>query len=360
VSERGVRRWVVVGMMLLALILVACAPPARPGGVGQADAQVQEVQTEEAAELVIYSGRREQFVLPLIEKFEQQTGISVQLLSGSASEYALRIMDEARNPRADIFFANDAGVMEKLRLEGMLMPYSSPALEIIPSDLRAEDGSWIGLSGRARVFIFNQDLISEEEMPQSIFDLADPQYANQFAITRAGSEAMISHLTAVRLLYGDEVLEELIRGMLANEPAILGGHTDIRKAVGAGEFTFGLVNHYYYHLQLLEEQDNNVGGIYLDQGEDQLGTFLNVAGIALIEGAPNQAQAERFIEFLLEPEQLMMFATLNHETPVLPDAPVSEPIRPIESFRRAPVSLTELGAAWEETIGIMERAGYSE
>jgi iron(III) transport system substrate-binding protein len=359
-SERRGRRWVVVGTMLLALILVACAPPARSEGVGQADAQVGEVQSKEAGELVIYSGRREQFVLPLIEEFERQTGISVQLLSGSASEYALRIMDEARNPRADIFFANDAGVMEKLRLEGMLAPYSSPALERIPSDLRAEDGSWIGLSGRARVFIYNQDLISEEEMPQSIFDLADPQYAGQFAITQAGSEAMISHLTAVRLLYGDEVLEDLIRGMLANEPAILGGHTDIRKAVGAGEFTFGLVNHYYYHLQLLEEQDNNVGGIYLDQGEDQLGTFLNVAGIALIEGAPNQAQAERFIEFLLEPEQLMMFATLNHETPVLPDAPVSEPIRPIESFRRAPVSLTELGAAWEETIGIMERAGYSE
>jgi iron(III) transport system substrate-binding protein len=345
-------------LLTVAVTLSACAQAAQPPA--QAPADTEALEPAPSGELVVYSGRREQFVTPLIERFETETGITVRLLTGSASEYALRIMDEARNPQADIFFANDAGVMERLRLEGLLTPYDSPAVQTIPADMRAADGSWVGLSARSRVLIYNLDLISEDEMPQSIMDLADPRYKEMFAITRAGSEAMISHLAALRLLLGDEAVETFIRGMLANEPAILSGHTDIRKAVGAGEFAFGLVNNYYYHLQLLEDEHNNVGAIYTDQGDGEIGAFVNVAGVALIKGAPNAANAQAFVEFLLRPEQQAMFAELNYETPVLPGIPVVDIARPIDSYRRSAVSLSDLGPIWEDTIELMERAGYTE
>jgi iron(III) transport system substrate-binding protein len=342
-----------IAFALLAGCVVQEVPAAGPAGPAGEPAPVP-------GELVVYSGRREAFVTPLVEKFEAETGITVRLLSGSASEYALRIMDEAARPQADIFFANDAGVMEKLRLEGMLEPYDSPALQQIPEDFRAEDGSWVGLSARSRVLIYNTDLIDEEEMPQSILDLADSRFRGQFAITQSGSEAMISHVTALRLLLGDEATSEFIAGMLANQPTILQGHTDIRKAVGAGEFAFGLVNNYYYHLQLLEETHNQVAAIYPDQGEGEMGTFVNVAGVALVKGGPNRTNAERFVEFMLAPEQQEMFANLNYETPVLPGIPVVDIARPIDDYRRAAVRLADLGPLWEETIRLMEAAGYTQ
>ncbi len=344
--------WVLLGIFLASVFAAGC------GLVSDQRAGTEDRAASE--ELVIYSGRREQFVLPLIETFERETGITVRLLSGSATQYALRILDETSNPQADLFLANDAGVMEKLRIEGALDAYDSPSVEQIPADFNAEDGSWLGLSARARILMYNIHRISEEEMPQSIFDLADPRFARQFAITRAGNESMISHLTAIRIVHGDAALEDLLRGILANEPEILSGHTDIRKAVGSGEFAFGLVNNYYYHLQLMEETDNRVAAIYPDQGEGEMGTFVNIAGVALVRGGPNRANAERFLEFLLEPEQLASFPALNYETPVLPNVPTVDIARPIDTYRRADIDLASLGPAWDETIEVMDRAGYSE
>ncbi len=343
-------------LMILVLALAACGGAQDESSSGP-DA---EPASNDPGELVIYSGRKEQFVTPLIERFEEETGIDVKLLSGGATEYAHRILEEQSNPRADIFFANDAGVMEYLRLQGVLQPNDSDTLEQIPEEFRAVDGSWVGLSARTRIIMYNRDLISEDELPQSIFDLADPRYRGQFAIVRAGNESMISHVAALRAYHGDETTKELIRGILANEPVITQGHTDIRKAVGAGEVAFGLVNNYYFHLQLHEETNNNVAAVYPDQGEDQMGAFVNVAGIALVKGAPNEDNARRFIDFLLEPEQQELFSINSMETPVLPGIPLIEGARPIDSYKHTDMHLGELGPVWQDTIDLMEEAGYTE
>lgn len=320
--------------------------------------QVSENQGSD--KLVIYSGRKENFILPIIEKFQEETGIKVELLSGNASQYAQKIIEERNRPQADLLFANDAGVMEFLRLEGVLESNSSDELSKIPANFRAEDGSWVGVSARSRVIMYNKDLISEEDMPKSIFDLADPKYKGQFAITRPGNESMVSHIAAIRAQYGDEKTTELIKGILANEPIIMQGHTDIRKAVGAGEVKFGLVNNYYFHLQLEEATDNNVDVIYPDQGENQSGTFVNIAGVALVKGAPNSENARKFIDFLLQPEQQREFSFNSKETPVLPEIEAVEYAKKIDEYKVMEMSLSNLGAVWNDTLDLMERAGYTE
>lgn len=319
-----------------------------------------EVIENESKELVIYSGRKEQFILPLLEEFEKETGIKVKLLAGSATEYAHRIIEEKNNPQADIFFSNDAAIMEYLKQESVLQAYDSEAVKQIPENFRAEDNSWIGLSARSRVFMFNKDLILAEDMPQSMFDLTNPKYKGQFAITKAGSEAMVSHIAAVRSVFGDEVTEELIRGIIANEPIIMNGHTDIRKAVGSGEVKFGLVNNYYFHLQLEEDKDNNVDAIYPDQGEGEMGTFVNVAGIAFIKGGKNSENGMKLAEFLLREEQQETFAMVNKETPVLPHIKTLDYAKKVDEYKVANIKLSELSKVWNDTVDLMERAGYAE
>lgn len=341
---------------ILAVVAVGCTTTASKGDQNNNG----ETIDKESKELVIYSGRKEQFILPLLEEFEKETGIKVSLLAGSATEYAHRIIEEKNNPQADIFFSNDAAIMEYLKQEGALEAYDSEAVKQIPENFRAEDNSWIGLSARSRVFMFNKDLILAEEMPQSIFDLVDPKYKGEFAITKAGSEAMVSHIAAVRTVFGDDVTEELIKGIMANEPVIMSGHTDIRKAVGSGEVKFGLVNNYYFHLQLEEDTDNNVDAIYPDQGENEMGTFVNIAGIAFVKGGKNSENGKKLAEFLLREEQQEVFAMVNKETPVLPHIKTLDYAKKVDEYKVADIKLSDLSKVWSDTVDLMERAGYAE
>ncbi len=310
--------------------------------------------------VVVYSGRREQFVIPVLERFEEQTGIRVRLLSGSATSFAHRLVEERRRPGADIFLANDAGVMEYLRLQDVLTPITVPGVDNIPPSLRADDASWVGLSARVRVLMYNRDRIRAEDAPQSIYDLTDPRYRGRFAVTRAGNSSLISHMAAIRVVEGDERMTAFVRGILDNNPVITAGHTDIRRMVGTGEVDIGLVNCYYYRLQLAESRHNNVGVIYPDQAQEQTGAFVNVAGAARIKNAPNEAAADKLLAFLLEPEQMQWFAELSLETPVLPQHDEPEGGRPLGEVKAMPMSLSKLGEVWEDTLTIMEQAGFAE
>lgn len=314
----------------------------------------------QANELTIYSGRNERFVLPLVEQFQKETGIRVNLLSGDAPQFVHRLQTESRRPQADLFISNDGALLEVARNRDLLMGFESPKVEVIPENFRAVDGSWVGLAARARVLMYNTELISEDEMPKSLFDLTDPKYRGEFALTRAGNASMVTHISAVRAIFGDEVTSELIEGILANEPAILRGHTDIRQAVGSGEYKFGLVNNYYYHLQLEEAENNNVAAIYPDQGEGEMGVFVNISGIGLVKNAPNKENAIAFIEFLLSDENQRLYSYTSKETPLVPGIEAVEYAVTIDQYKVADLHLSELGSVYDDTLDLMEMAGFAE
>lgn len=310
----------------------------------------------EAGELVVYNARSENFVKPLLDRFEEETGIRVRVLSGR-EELVNQIMEEQGNVQADIFISNDAGAMEYLRRENLLAANDSPRLESIDERFRAPDGSWVGLSARSRVLIYNKDLISEEEMPQTLWELAEPAWAGRFMITRGGNSSMVTHVAALRLVWGDEKTGKWLAAVKDNAGAIVGGHTDIRHSVGAGEFEFGLVNNYYYHLQLNEAQGNNVGAVYPDQGVDQTGVFVNVAGIALINGSPNAENARLFIDWMLEDEQQSEFSYYSKETPLNPAVQTVEEARRIDQYKVMDIYLTDLGPLWNDAKVLIEESG---
>ena len=312
--------------------------------------------TAEAEEIVIYSSRREQFVRPILNKFEEETGIDVQLLSGDEAQFNLRLKEEANNPRADVFLANDAGVMEDLRDEGILESGPEFVQEEINSEMRAPDASWFGLSARTRILMYNEELMDEEDLPESITDLTDSRFEGDFALTRPGNGSMISHMAGLRLKHGDEWTQDFIEGLMDNDPHIVDGHTDIRRSVGRGEVSLGLVNNYYYRLQLEEERHDNVGAVYPDQGQDEMGIFVNVAGAALKEGGPNPEAREELIEFLLQEDVMIEYAETSLETPLVEGFEGYE--KSIEDFEHMDIDLSEIGGYWQDTLDLMERAGY--
>ena len=331
--------------------LAGCAANA---DVAPADADL--APSVDPGELIVYSARNERFVDALLEKFQADTGISVRALHAGGSAVN-RIIEESRNPQADVFISNDVGALEYLRIEGLLEGSEPEDIQTIDARYRADDNSWFALSARTRVLMYNRDLISSDELPQTIWELTDPRWAGQFAITRGGNGSMIAHISALRNEWGDDKTAEWIAAVKENAGAIMEGHGDIRRAVGAGEFAFGLVNNYYYHQQLLEPTDNNVGVLYPDQGEGEMGAVVNAAGVALVKGAPNAENAQRFLAWILLPENQREFSYASMEVPINPAIESVGEAANIADYNVHAMPLSSLGEVFEDTKEFIERSG---
>lgn len=341
----------IIGILTL-FTIVACS-----GDTGEnSKANNDEEVTEKSGELVVYSSRNEKFMEPLLEKFEKESGITVNLLSGK-DEIINKVKEEGKNAHADILISNDVGALEHLRQNDFLQGYDAEGIESIDEKYRAEDNSWYGLSARTRILMYNKDLITEEEMPKTIAELADDKWKDEFAITRGGNGSMIAHVSALRNEWGDDKTLEWLKNVKDNAAVITDGHGDLRRAVGAGEVKMALVNNYYYHQQLDEPTDNNVGAIYPDQGEDDMGAFVNAAGVGFINNAPNEDNAKTFLDWLMKPENQREFSYASMEVPINPDIEPIEEAAKISDYKISDMPLRDLGNVWENTRELIEKSG---
>lgn len=326
-------------------------PPAAPAdNAGEAPA------SEVSGELVIYSGRSEPLLQPVIDAFkERYPNVDVLLKAGSNSELANALIEEQSNPQADLFITTELFTVQSLAQEGVFQSYRPLGADQLPAEFLGTDNLWTGLTRRARVIMYNSDLVPEEELPTSIFDLTDPKWKGQIAAAGSTNGSMQAQIAAMRQLLGEEQTESWLNELLANDLTFFGGHTDVRKAVGAGEFQLGLVNHYYYHLQRAE--GSNVGIVYPDQGEGQIGLITNATAAAIVNSAPHQEAAQAFMDFLVSPEGQKLFAEQNYEYPLLPGVQLQGDVQPLDNFRLADVDIVAAAEDFDATFDLMERVG---
>jgi iron(III) transport system substrate-binding protein len=381
--SRSLRHWVVVG--LLALLTTACGQstpatsptaPAAPEAAAATTAPEAPAPTSAPAptavpapaptepapasaltgDLIIYSGRSEPLMAPIIELFKQQNpNVNVQLKAAANNELAAALLEERANPQADLFITTDILTVANLGNEGVFEAYQPQGADQIPAEYRAPDNTWTSFTARARVIIYNAELLKPEEVPTSVFELTDPKWKGQIAAAGSTNGAMQAHIAAIRKLLGEQAAEEWVTGLLANDVTFFGGHTDVRKAVGAGEFKIGLVNHYYYHLQRAEPSDNNVGVIYPDQGADQMGIVVNTTAGGVVKGGPNPENARAFVDFLLTREVQYQFAELNYEYPLVAGIEPAADVKPVSEFKLAQVSMRDLYDELDETQALIQK-----
>jgi iron(III) transport system substrate-binding protein len=337
--------------LLLAVLLSACAPVG-PSPAGAAPAQDGTV----SGRLIVYSGRSEPLIQPVIAAFrEKHPGVVVLLKSGKNSELANALMEEQNNPQADVFISTEIFTMQALSQAGVFQGYRPAAADALPSSAFGPENHWVGLTQRARVIMYNTGLVSPEDAPQSIFDLTDPKWRGQIAAAGSTNGSMQAQVAAMRSLLGEQAAEEWLRGLLANEVVFFGSHTDVRKAVGQGEFKIGLVNHYYYHLQ--KEEGSPVGIVYPDQEEGEIGLFTNLTAVGLIRGSRNPQAAQALIDYLLSDEGQQLFAQLNYEYPIASGAALHEDVRTLAGLRQADVNVAEAAREFDETFDLLEKVG---
>jgi len=336
---------IVVGLVGIVLVIA--------GGILWKKA-IPQSSPQTAQSLVIYSGRKEPLIIPVIRAFEKDTGIKVTVKSGSSEELALIIMKEGDKSPADLYMGTDAGLLDMLSQKKLLTPITTDKLNQLPAQYRSVTNTWTGVSGRSRVLIVNTDLVPEEEFPTSVSDIIDPKWRGKVALAKLTNESVVTHLSALRILQGETATQQFLLGLKANEVTFLPGHTDVRQAVARGEYAIGLVNHYYGHLQ--QQESDNIAIIYPDQDEGGVGAFVNVSGVGILVAGKNQTEAQLFVDYLLKPETQSLFAKLNFEYPLMPGIP-ADSVRQLDSFAHVPVSLDKAGSERQKTLELIRTLG---
>ena len=302
--------------------------------------------------LTIYSGRSEKLIGPLIEQAERDLGMNIEVRYGKTAAMAIAILEEGGNSPADIYFGQDAGALGALSEEGRTEAIPNRLLNKVDSKFRARNGQWIGISGRARVVDYNINNVAASELPRSVFDLTDQKWRGKvgWAPTNGSFQAFV---TAMRLKEGNERTLKWLKDMKANGTKIYPKNTPIVEALGRGEIELGLVNNYYLYRFTKDDPDFPVAHHYMPA---DVGSMINVAGVAIVDTTDQKGDAEKFIEYLLSDSSQEFFANTTNEYPLVSGIEVSKNQMPIYQINPPNIDLSDLSDL-EGTLGLLRQAG---
>ena len=312
---------------------------------------------EETRSLVIYSGRNENLVGPLLDQFVEETGIEVRVRYGNTAGLASTILEEGDNSPADVYYGQDAGALGALSRAGRFLELPADVVSQLSPEYVSDDHSWVGTSLRARVLVYNTDELTEADLPDDIWALTAEEWRGRvgWAPTNGSFQAFV---TALRVLQGEEQAKAWLEAMMANDVQVYPKNTPIVAATGAGEISVGLVNHYYL-LRFMVEDPNFPAANYHFRNAGP-GSMVNVAGTGIVNSCANCAEAEEFVRFLLSESAQAYFLKTTHEYPVIAgDFTFQSGAVPLADFAVPDIDLNDLESL-DETLTLLREVGALE
>lgn len=319
--------------------------------------------SSQSEEVNVYSARQEALIKPLLDRFTEETGINVNLITGSADTLVERMKSEGEHSPADLLITVDAGRLYRAHQEGQLATLDDEVLEQrVPENLRDPQGRWFGLSVRARVVMFNPDTVDESEL-STYETLADEQWEGRICIRSADNIYNQSLVASLIAHDGEQATQAWAEGLvnnMARDP--VGGDRDQIKALAAGECDLAVTNTYYLARMLQNDDDAiraqaQAARVFWPNQQDR-GAHINISGAGLATNAPNRDHAIQLLRFLVNDESQRWYAEVNNEYPVRQDTPVSDVLASWGEFKRDPLPLVKLGELNAEAVRIMDRAGW--
>jgi len=239
---------------------------------------------------------------PILKNFEKQSGIKVKAVYDTELTKTVglvnRIIAEASNPQCDVFWNNEISRTILLQEKNQLQPYPSPSAFDIPSKYKDSLGYWAGFAARARIIIYNKSKCNPEDLPTSIMDLRKAKWKGKAAIAYPLFGTTATHAATLFSEYENDWAMEFFNTVRENEVGILDGNATVRDRVASGAYYWGFTDTDDANGAI--EDGKNVGIIYPDQKEGEMGMLIIPNTIALIKGAPNQENGKRLIDFVLK------------------------------------------------------------
>lgn len=304
--------------------------------------------------LTIYSGRTEELVGPILDRFAAETGISVDVRYGDSADLALTISEEGDRSPADIFLSQSPGAIELLDYEKRLVPLAASTRKLVDEKFSDPAGHWVGVSGRVRVLVYNPELIEESQLPDSVLDLPGASYRGKVAVAPTNGSFQ-DFITAMRSLVGEDETLDWLKAMVANDSPTYSNNTAIVDAVSRGEVPMGLVNHYYSERARIEDPKNQTRNHFFAAGDP--GNLVLETAVGVLKSADNQSDAERLITFLLSKESQEYFASETLEYPLAAGVKPKVDLPPLDAIESPKVDVSKLGEGLGGTQRMISASG---
>ncbi len=264
--------------------------------------------------LVVYSGRSEEYVGPALDAFSKASGVALDVRYGDSVDLALLIGEEGDRTPAGVFLSQSPGSTVYLGQKGLLSTLPAATLDRVPPRFRAKDGTWVGVTGRQRVVVYNTDLIKPADLPASVFDLTKPQYQGKVGVAPSNASFQ-DFVTAMSQLSGAKATQDWLTGMAGNGAKVYAKNDAIAQAVAQGQVAMGLLNHYYPNEILKKDPAAHIA-VYRFPATDPGSLFL-VSTAAIPTAAGKDPRAVQLLDFMLSPKGQAIFVAGEGEYPVV-------------------------------------------
>ena len=334
--------------LLVAILLTSCMP-----------------NTNKSKEINIYSQRHYDSDKMQYKKFEEKTGIKVNVTKAGADELIQRMKNEGDNSQADLFITVDVGKLWQAGEMGLFQKFNDESVfKNIDPQFLDKNGYWVPVTYRSRVVVYSNERVNKEDL-STYEDLANEKWRGRLLVrssSNAYNQALMSSLVAN---LGPEAVTSWSEGVVKNfarDPK--GSDRDQVKAIAAGQGDIAIVNSYYIGLLLSSEKEeeinagNAVSVFFPNQADGDRGAHINVSGIALTKNAPNKENAIELIKYLTSVEGQETYVNNSYEYSVNPNVKPDEIVQAWGEFKKDPVDLNMLGIKRDEAIRIFDKTGW--
>ncbi len=310
---------------------------------------------QDAPDLVIYNAQHEELISEVVTTFEQESGLDVELRNGSDLELANQLAAEGDSSPADVFLTENSPAMSLVQSEDLFEPLPQQTLDQIPEQYRADDGSWTGFAARSTVLVYNTEAVSEDELPTSILELAEPKWSGKvsFSPTGADFQAIVS---AVLELEGEAATRTWLEGLKANGE-VYDGNNVVLESVNAGETETGIIYHYYWYRdqeEAGEVSDNSE--LHFFRGGDP-GGFVSVSGAGVLAAGDHQEAAQEFVDYLVSTKGQQQIAdSYALEYTLNPRVDLGRGVRGLDDLDPPDVDVSELNGP--RVVELMQEVGF--
>jgi iron(III) transport system substrate-binding protein len=311
----------------------------------------------QSTSLTIYSGREQQLVKPIMERFTRETGIELKIRYASSTSLATALVEEGRNSPADIYWSQEPGTLGLVGARGLLARLPQATVGKVPARFSTRSRRWVGTSGRSRVLVYNTNELRESDLPASVWGLSNARWKGKIGIapTNASFQAFLG---ATIRLFGEARVRAWLRGLEANDVRFYPNNTTVVQAVGRGDIEVGLVNHYYIYNLLAETPDLPVRNHWFRDGDP--GNLVLAAGVGIVASTQKATTAQRFVDFLLSKtgQRLIARGPGAAEYPLVKGVPRRPGLRPLDSIKGPKYNLGRLSADLTPAVRMLLEEGF--
>ena len=314
----------------------------------------QAVAADNNEGIVVYNAQHENLVKSWVDGFTKETGIKVTLRNGDDSELGNQLVQEGSASPADVFLTENSPSMVLVDNANLFAPLDADTLKQVPAEYRPAHGRWIGIADRSTVFVYNPEKLNEKQLPESLMDLAKPEWKGRWAASPSGADfqAIVSAMLALK---GEQATLDWLKAMKTNFVAYKGNST-VMKAVNAGQIDGGVIYHYYRFVDQSKTGENSKNTqLYYFKHQDP-GAFVSLSGGGVLASSKHKAQAQAFIKYITGKEGQEQLRTNNaFEYAVGVNAASNPKLVPLNALDAPKVEPSTLNS--KKVIELMTQAG---